>query len=126
VGPERQTTGSLVALRYPSVRADTTKAILERCFAICPELAPPSVRAAREPTVEDLRPLVIEEGCGLRPARKDGVRLELEWFELESKRRVPVVYNYGHGGFGFQSSWGSASKALELLEGALAKGNAPV
>jgi hypothetical protein len=27
-----------------------------------------------------------------------------------------------HGGYGFQSSWGSASMALELLEGALKEG----
>lgn len=67
--------------------------------------------------MEDLLPLVLEEGCGLRPARAGSVRIELEWFEdLKGKRTVPVVHNYGHGGFGYQSSWGSAVAALELLE----------
>lgn len=81
---------------------------------------PPEIRAVREPTVDDLQPIVIEEGCGLRPARIGGVRIELEWLEdARAQRKVPVVHNYGHGGFGYQSSWGSAADALGLLEGAL-------
>ena len=64
-------------------------------------------------------PLILEEGCGLRPARAGGVRIEVEWFEdVRGKREVPVVYNYGHGGFGYQSSIGSAAVALDLLEAA--------
>lgn len=47
-------------------------------LAIFPELAPPEVRATWAPTVGDVLPLVIEEGCGLRPAKKDGIRLEVE------------------------------------------------
>jgi len=104
---------------YPTPRPEITKDILNRVFTLCPELAPPEVRATREPTVDDLLPLVLEEGCGLRPARAGGVRIELEWLEdVKRQREVPVVHNYGHGGFGYQSSWGSASEALELLEGA--------
>jgi len=104
---------------YPTPRPEITTDILQRVFILCPELAPPEIRAMREPTVEDLLPLILEEGCGLRPARAGGVRIELEWFEdLKGKRNVPIVHNYGHGGFGYQSSWGSASMALELLEGA--------
>lgn len=69
--------------------------------------------------MEDLLPLVVEEGCGLRPARTGGVRIELEWFEdTKGQRKVPVVHNYGHGGFGYQSSWGSAAIVLGLLEDA--------
>ncbi|KAG6850030.1 hypothetical protein H0H93_002234 [Arthromyces matolae] len=87
---------------------------------MCPELAPPEVRAEREPTLEDVLPLVIEEGCGLRPARKGGVRLEFEWRRAGEKEiLVPIVFNYGHGGYGFQGSWGSADIALTLLEEAL-------
>jgi glycine/D-amino acid oxidase-like deaminating enzyme len=108
-----------LSLRYPTPRPEITKDILNRVFTLCPELAPPEVRATREPTVDDLLPLVLEEGCGLRPARAGGVRIELEWLEdVKRQREVPVVHNYGHGGFGYQSSWGSASEALELLEGA--------
>ncbi|KAF8636353.1 hypothetical protein AX16_011004 [Volvariella volvacea WC 439] len=108
---------------YPNPRPEITHDILTRVLALCPELAPPEIRAQRAPTVEDLYPITIEEGCGLRPARKGGIRFEVEWISGgASGRKVPVVHNYGHGGYGYQSSWGSASKALGLLETALATG----
>ncbi|KAJ6611007.1 D-amino-acid oxidase [Mycena sp. CBHHK59/15] len=104
---------------YPVPRPETTLDILQRGFALCPELAPPEIRAQRQPTVEDLQPIIIEEGCGLRPGRKGGIRLEVEWAVGKDQTKVPVVFNYGHGGYGYQSSWGSAALALDLLEGAL-------
>ncbi|TFK49356.1 D-aspartate oxidase [Heliocybe sulcata] len=107
---------------YPNPRPETTQEILTRGLVLCPELVPQSIRDQREPTVEDLLPLVIEEGCGLRPARKGGIRLEVERYpSADGQRKVPVVHNYGHGGAGFQASWGSASVALELMEKALAE-----
>ncbi|TFK49360.1 D-amino-acid oxidase [Heliocybe sulcata] len=108
---------------YPAPRPETAHDILSRSLAMCPELVPQSIRDQRAPTVEDLVPLVIEEGCGLRPARKGGFRLEVEWYPSEhgQARKVPVVHNYGHGGGGFEGSWGSASVALQLLEKALAQ-----
>ncbi|KAH9053180.1 nucleotide-binding domain-containing protein [Lactarius vividus] len=124
---------------FPKARPETTINILERGLALYPELAPPSVRDEREPTVEDLKPLIIEEGCGLRPARKDGIRIQSEWIAIPGSEShvVPIIHNYGydfhqrrkhslsctdsHGGYGFQTSWGSALAALTLLEGAFAK-----
>jgi len=101
-------------------------------------LAPPEICAVREPTVDDLLPLIIEEGCAFRPVRKGGVRLEVEWFGTRMEKKIPVVYNYGwvrgslfldrmlilprlsrHGGYGFICCFGAASIALDLLEGAL-------
>lgn len=77
-------------------RPETTLEILQRVFLICPQLVPPQIRAEREPRVEDLLPLVIEEGCGLRPARKGGIRLQVEWFDnINRAGKIPVVYNYG-------------------------------
>ena len=82
--------------RYPVPRPETKQKILETAITLCPELAPPEVRAVRKPTVEDVLPYVIEEGCGLRPARKGGIRLEVEWFKRGSTSNVvPVVHNYG-------------------------------
>jgi len=44
----------------------------------------------------DLLPLIVEEGCGLRPARKGGIKLEMEWAEaVRENGRIPVVHNYG-------------------------------
>ena len=65
-----------------------------------PELLPPSARDAESqpPTVTDLEALVIEHGCGLRPGRKGGIRLEagkIPVVEGTESREVPVVYNYG-------------------------------
>lgn len=117
---------------YPSPRPEATADILRRGFALCPELAPPSIRAVREPTVEDVRSIIIEEGCGLRPARKGNkVRLDVKY-----RNNVPIVFNIGfvyhyslsvlllifyrrHGGMGYQSSWGTAAVAVRLLEESL-------
>ncbi|KAH9849568.1 D-amino-acid oxidase [Lenzites betulinus] len=107
---------------YSAARPETTTEILERCLALCPELVPPAIRAEREGTIDDLRPLILEEGCGFRPQRKGGVRLDVEWVQgvRPGQQKVPVVFNYGHGGGGYQSSWGTATVALDLLEKALA------
>lgn len=91
----------LLIYRYPVPRPETTVDILKRGLALYPELAPPLVRIEREPTVEDLKPLVIEDGCGLRPGRKGGIRLQSEWVRVPGpeKRMVPVIHNYGCGRF---------------------------
>ena len=82
--------------RYPIVRPETTEDILTRCLALCPELAPPEVRAKRAPTIDDLRPLIVEVGCGLRPSRTGGPRLDVEWLtNKRDGRQVPMVFNYG-------------------------------
>ena len=120
------------------MRPEQTSDVLERALQLCPQLAPPEIRSVREPTVEDLLPLIIEEGCGFRPVRKGGVRLEVEWFGTRTGGKVPVVYNYGwvygslfpgemlilpllsrHGGYGFMCCFAAASIALDLLDGAL-------
>ncbi|EJF63901.1 D-amino-acid oxidase [Dichomitus squalens LYAD-421 SS1] len=106
---------------YPAARPETTTDILERCLALCPEIVPPAIRAERQGTIEDVRALIVEEGCGFRPQRKGGIRLDVDWVPGRvGQGSVPMVFNYGHGGGGYQSSWGSASIALELLEKALA------
>jgi len=92
--------------RYPHPREETTVAILTRALKLCPQLAPPEVRAVREPTINDLLSHVVGEGCGLRPGRKGGIRIESEWWSDkgkmlpqgetdESGKKVLVVYNYG-------------------------------
>jgi len=104
---------------YPVARPEATLEILQRALALCPELAPPEIRAQRAPTVDDLRSIVIEEGCGFRPSRKGGLRLDVDHVE-GVKGKIPVVFNYGHSGGGYQSSWGTADIALGLLEKSLA------
>jgi len=111
---------------YPHPRPEVTEDILKRSLELCPELVSPTITFASspKPTLEDLKRLVIGEGCGFRPARKNGIRLEVEHMSSTAREnqppvKIPVVHNYGHGGYGFQSSWGSASIAVDLLKDAL-------
>ncbi|KAG6917606.1 hypothetical protein DXG01_001835 [Tephrocybe rancida] len=103
-------------IKFPRPRPEITRDILERVFDLCPELVPPEIRAVREPNVDDLLPIIIEEGCGFRPTRKGGIRID-----GEQRGSVAIVHNYGHGGYGYISSWGSATRALAVLERLLEK-----
>ncbi|XP_017277085.1 D-aspartate oxidase-like [Kryptolebias marmoratus] len=74
------------------------ESILERCSRL-----EPSLRKAK----------VLSEWVGLRPGRRN-LRLEREVVRLQD-RRVPVVHNYGHGGFGVTLAWGTALDAVGLV-----------
>ena len=106
----------------PKPRAETTEMIKRRGIQLCPELLPVAKRAAMD--TKDLD--VIENGCGLRPTRAGGIRVELDSisgqycspclsislrfrFGAVGQKQVPLVHNYGHGGYGYQSSWVSSS-----------------
>lgn len=54
---------------------------------------------------------VIRHGVGPRPVRKGGARVEKENVEA-----VTIVHNYGHGGAGYQHSYGSAQEAIQLVD----------
>ncbi|KAK7453407.1 hypothetical protein VKT23_011672 [Stygiomarasmius scandens] len=109
---------------YDRPRPETKEDILHRTLKICPELVPPdALERGKSPTVDDVKKLIIGEGCGLRPGRINGIRLEVDWVDSQPGGRTPVIHNYGHTGLGYSSSWGSASKALELLEKSLAELN---
>ena len=76
--------------------------IMRRCVEICPELT-------NGKGVDGLS--IIRQGVGLRPLREQGPRVEREKIE-----GVDVVHQYGHGGYGYQASWGSAEAAVELIK----------
>jgi D-amino-acid oxidase len=77
--------------------------IMGRAIAICPQLV------KQGQGIEGLD--IIRHGVGLRPMRNGGPRIEKDQVE-----GVPVVHNYGHGGFGYQASFGCASMAVSLVE----------
>lgn len=54
---------------------------------------------------------VIRHGVGLRPYREGGVRLEKEMID-----GTWVVHNYGHAGWGYQGSYGTAERVVELVD----------
>ncbi|KAJ7628792.1 hypothetical protein FB45DRAFT_1080049 [Roridomyces roridus] len=58
-----------------------------------------AITSNRKPTIEDLYPIVVEDGLGLRPHREQGICLEVEWVESNSSK-APVVFHYGLKGKG--------------------------
>lgn len=85
-----------------NIEASDSKAILERCYKICPEL-----KGA----------VIDHEWTGLRPTRVP-IRIEKEILQLK-KGRLVVVHNYGHGANGISMSWGTSMDAAELVKDAL-------
>ncbi|KAL4778211.1 FAD dependent oxidoreductase [Aspergillus varians] len=80
--------------------------IMKRAISMCPELV------AEGQGIEGLD--IIRHGVGLRPLRDGGPRVEAEKIE-----GVAVVHNYGHGGFGYQASYGCAAETVRLVKGTL-------
>ncbi|OGM40171.1 D-amino-acid oxidase [Aspergillus bombycis] len=80
--------------------------IMKRAVALVPQLV------GKGQGIEGLD--VIRHGVGLRPFREDGPRIE-----ADKVNGVSVVHNYGHGGFGYQASFGCAAEAVELVNGIL-------
>ncbi|KAK4574708.1 D-amino acid oxidase [Recurvomyces mirabilis] len=80
--------------------------IMKRAVALCPKLVPEGKG------IEALS--IIRHGVGLRPMRTGGPRVEKEIIE-----GVKVVHNYGHGGYGYQTSYGAAQAAKKLIDESL-------
>jgi D-amino-acid oxidase len=54
---------------------------------------------------------VIRHAVGFRPLRPQGVRIDSQMMS-----GVCVVHNYGHGGWGYQASYGCARAAVQLVD----------
>jgi D-amino-acid oxidase len=87
--------------------------IMKRAIEMCPALV------EEGQGIEGLS--VVRHGVGLRPLREAGVRIEKEVVEGK-KGKVVVVHNYGHGGWGYQGSYGCSGGAVELVDEALGGG----
>ncbi len=87
------------------VDMDLANRILERAARAFPALT----GGTREAKNFD----IIRHGVGLRPVREGGARVELERLSDDG---VWVVHNYGHGGAGYQSSYGCALAAVKLVD----------
>ncbi|KAI5460159.1 D-amino-acid oxidase [Mariannaea sp. PMI_226] len=84
---------------------DLAVRIMTRAVKLCPSLTGGK-------GIEHLD--IIRHGVGLRPVRQGGTRIEKE--RIDS---VWIVHNYGAGGAGYQSSYGCAQAAVDLVEKAL-------
>ncbi|KAK0512451.1 hypothetical protein JMJ35_005579 [Cladonia borealis] len=76
--------------------------IMRRAVDICPALTDGK-------GIEHLS--IIRHGVGLRPLRIGGTRVEKERIDT-----MLVIHNYGHGGYGYQSSYGCSQAVVKLLE----------
>jgi D-amino-acid oxidase len=79
--------------------------IMTRAVELCPELT-------NGKGVEELD--VVRHTAGLRPVREGGTRIGASWID-----GVLVVHNYGHGGFGYQASYGCSMTAVKIVENVL-------
>ena len=79
--------------------------IMQRAVQVCPQLTGGK-------GIEGLD--IVRHGVGLRPVREGGPRIDSERIN-----GVWVVHNYGHGGAGYQSSFGCALAAKALVDKAL-------
>ncbi|CAG8484864.1 3352_t:CDS:2 [Racocetra persica] len=66
---------------------ETAEKIIERCITTRPDLFLPKEELEKKSSV------------GFRPARKDGVRVEIELMKF-GEEQVRICHNYGHGGGG--------------------------
>ena len=109
---------------------------MKRCVELVPELVqgkhpaeaqpPPNSieRTGTQVSGADIAKLsVIRHGVGLRPCREGGVRLAKEKLEADGgksekkhgKGDVWVVHDYGHAGYGYQSSYGCSMEVVRLV-----------
>lgn len=82
---------------------NTAVRIMKRAIEICPALV------EKGQGIEGLS--VVRHGVGLRPLREDGVRIEKEKID-----GTWVVHNYGHGGYGYQTSYACSQGAMDLVD----------
>lgn len=79
-------------------------AIKERCYDLLPSLK---------------KAEVVRECVGLRPHRSV-VRVEPELLTNQQGRRLRIVHNYGHGGYGVTTAPGTAKYAVQVVRDLLA------
>ena len=98
--------GGSFDVRQSSTTPDKVLAekIMEECAKLVPEIVPEGK------TWKDIP--VISHNVGLRPAREDGARVE-----LEEIRGLTVVHAYGIGPAGYQASFGIAEEVGVLVDG---------
>ena len=81
--------------------------IMKRCIEYNPQLVPEGKG------IEALS--IIRHGVGLRPMRNGGIRVELGHVQSRGGRKTTLIHNYGHGGYGYQTSYGCANAVERLV-----------
>ena len=81
--------------------------IMKRAVELCPRLVPEGTG------IEALS--VVRHAVGLRPMRHGSIRLDREDVQAEDGKSLTIVHNYGHGGYGYQTSYGCSQKVQRLV-----------
>lgn len=106
---------------------DLANRMLRRAVEFCPEFIGGPDGLGGPISSSDGQPLafpkpdkfsIIRHGVGLRPLRTTGTRIEKEKIGEQW-----VVHNYGHGGYGYQSSYGCGKVAVALVDEVLNSGH---
>ncbi|KAH8556840.1 hypothetical protein BGW37DRAFT_474423 [Umbelopsis sp. PMI_123] len=96
----------------PEPNFDTARTIMENTYKHFPELT-------HGKGIEALD--IVRQNVGLRPTREGGPRVENEFCTAPSGKTLLITHNYGHGGYGVQTSWGSATAAAKLVVSGLSQ-----
>lgn len=102
----------------PEVDEALSQRIMQRAVEVCPSLTdersmPKGKEWQANRGIESLS--IIRHSVGLRPVREGGVRLEVETVKSDKTgEEALVLHNYGHGGFGYQASYGCAFEVVRL------------
>lgn len=82
--------------------------IMKRTLAAAPDMVP------KGKGIEGFD--IIRHAVGLRPMRDGGIRTEKEKVKAPDGGSFTVVHSYGHGGYGYQTSYGCAQHVKQLVE----------
>ncbi|KAF9932607.1 hypothetical protein FBU30_007753 [Linnemannia zychae] len=100
-----------------SVSGTKTTHILKTIIDRYPKILTPGTSAAYAANPDLLSKFdIVDQKVGLRPSRIGGFRVEIEHGRTGAGQPVLIAHNYGHGGAGYQSSWGTAYNTLELIQ----------
>ncbi|KAI8941474.1 hypothetical protein NX059_002692 [Plenodomus lindquistii] len=91
------------ALAKPEADSGLAARILRRCVSYCPQLAQ---KLQEQGNVD-----ILSHRVGFRPCRTAGPRLEQERIG-----NTNIVHNYGHGGFGYQTSYACAYDVAKMVQ----------
>lgn len=93
----------------PDIDLQLAQRFMKTVVDFCPEIV------SSKQGKQDLK--VVRHNVGLRPVREGGPRIEKERIMDDSTSSVHVVVHcYGHGGFGYQTSWASAAMVCRIVE----------
>ena len=98
-----------------NVDLEMSERILRRAASIVPALIP-----GHQPGSDKVDPdawkrlTVVRHSVGLRPAREGGVRVDKELIKSHDWQGW-VVHNFGHGGYGYQASYGCSLRVVQLV-----------